>query len=666
VHTILVIDDEQAIRTSYSNFLEDYDYQTLEASNGREGLLLFKEKSPDLVLVDLHMPDIDGLDILVWATENAPDTPTIVCSGTGVIRDVIDALRLGAWDYILKPVQDFSVLLHAVNKALERARLIQENKLYNRHLETEVEKRTSQLEQANTNLLQINNRLRESEEKFRTFTESAPVAIIIYQDNKWIYANPAAEQLMESSLVELASLKFSDIIHPEFKHYYQNNNISNLSDAFLQSSHELMIIARNGDAKWVNFQTEKIEYEGKNAVMVSAMDIRDLKQAEIEKQQLETQLRQAQKMESIGTLAGGIAHDFNNILSSVIGYAELTLVDLSEGKNAAKQNIQAILRAGERARDLVGQILTFSRQSEQVNVPIKMHLIASEVLKLLRSSIPTTIEIINKVKECGPILADPTQIHQVIMNLCTNAFHAMQKNGGILSVSLSPVEIQPQDSVVTADISPGSYLKLEVSDTGSGMSQSTIERIFDPYFTTKEKGKGTGLGLSVIHGIINNNNGAITVQSQLGQGSTFSVFLPVVDSSETQKITQKKQLPTGTEHILLVDDEKEIILIEQQMLERLGYQVTTRAGSVDALNIFCADPSRFDMVITDMTMPNMTGDKLAHEIIKIRPEIPIILCTGFSEHMNDKKANSMGIKKFVLKPVSMEEIANAIRETLDN
>jgi len=297
VHTILVIDDEQAIRTSYSNFLEDYDYQTLEASNGREGLLLFKEKSPDLVLVDLHMPDIDGLDILVWATENAPDTPTIVCSGTGVIRDVIDALRLGAWDYILKPVQDFSVLLHAVNKALERARLIQENKLYNRHLETEVEKRTSQLEQANTNLLQINNRLRESEEKFRTFTESAPVAIIIYQDNKWIYANPAAEQLMESSLVELASLKFSDIIHPEFKHYYQNNNISNLSDAFLQSSHELMIIARNGDAKWVNFQTEKIEYEGKNAVMVSAMDIRDLKQAEIEKQQLETQLRQAQKME---------------------------------------------------------------------------------------------------------------------------------------------------------------------------------------------------------------------------------------------------------------------------------------------------------------------------------------------------------------------------------
>ncbi len=665
MYTILVIDDEPSIRKSYSNFLEDYNYSTLEASNGHEGMVLLKEKKPDLVLVDLHMPDIDGLDILAWATEHAPNTPTIVCSGTGVIRDVIEALRLGAWDYILKPVQDFSVLLHAVNKAIERARLIRENKLYNLHLESEVEKRTKQVEQANINLLQLNNRLRQSEEKFRTYTESAPVAIIIYQDAGWIYANPAAEQLMAASLIELSSLEFNDIIHPDFRHIYHNNRITNLSDAFLKNSHELKIIARDGSEKWVNFRAEKIEFEGKNAVMVSAMDIGDLKQAEIEKQQLEIQLRQAQKMESIGTLAGGIAHDFNNILSSVIGYTELTLADMSEGKPASKQNLQAILRAGERARDLVSQILTFSRQTELVNIPIKMHMIANEVLKLLRSSIPTTIEIIHKIQKCKPILADPTQIHQVIMNLCTNAFHAMQRSGGVMTVTLSPIEIQAQDSERIADLSPGSYAKLEVIDTGTGMNQSTIERIFDPYFTTKEKGKGTGLGLAVVHGIVTNHNGAITVESIPGQGSTFRVFLPVVDDSEMQITSRKKQLPRGTEHILLVDDEKEIVLIEQQMLERLGYKVTTCAGSMDALTVFQASPLKFDMIITDMTMPNMTGDQLACEIIKIRPEIPIILCTGFSEYMNNEKAKSMGIRKFVLKPVSMEEIATAIRDVLD-
>jgi len=490
---------------------------------------------------------------------------------------------------------------------------------YQKHLEAEVVNRTEALI--------------ECEKKFRTFTESAPVAIIIFQGDKWVYANPAAEKMTGYRLDELSSMDFLDFIHPNYRHLLSSKKDTKTQKYQAGDRYELKIQPKGSSELWVDFQTQIIEYENKDAVFVTAMNITDQKETKAEKERLETQLRQAHKMESIGTLAGGIAHDFNNILSSVIGYTELTLTDLPH-ESVAKNNLEGVLKAGRRAKDLVTQILTFSRQSDQVHVPVQIHLIVKEALKLLRSSLPATIDIRMNIRNAGQVLADPTQIHQVIINLCTNAFHAMQDETGILDVDLSPMKLDTPDPLTYPDLPPGSYVKLQVRDSGHGMSKPVIDRIFDPYFTTKDKGKGTGLGLAVVHGIVKSHKGAITVESDLGKGSVFSVYLPAVEQTAVIKEPKKKPLLKGKETILLVDDETEVVEIEKQMLEYLGYYVTTCTGSAKALEIFQDCSKAFDMVITDMTMPNMTGDKLAKEIIKIQPDIPVILCTGFNEKVD--------------------------------
>jgi len=382
--------------------------------------------------------------------------------------------------------------------------------------------------------------------------------------------------------------------------------------------------------------------------------------------ELESQLRQSQKMEAIGTLASGIAHDFNNILFPIMGYAEMTVDDLPEHSRARK-NLTEILKAITRAKDLVQQILTFSRQNEQELKPLKAQLVVKEALKLIRSSIPATIEIDQDIeKDCAPIMADPTKIHQVVMNLCTNAYHAMEEKGGRLNVRLKEVELTTED-VTGIDIAPGPYLCLTVSDTGQGIDQFIINRIFDPYFTSKEKGKGTGLGLAVVHGIVKNCGGNIRLYSEPGRGSLFNVYLPVIKTVmyTSSEIASDKPLQTGHEHILLVDDEAQIVDMEKVMLERLGYDVTTRTSSTDALEALKASPDKFDLVITDMTMPNMTGDELAGECKAIRKDIPFILCTGFSEKISEERANVLGIMGFLMKPFVMRDLARTIREVLD-
>ncbi|MDA3894553.1 MAG: PAS domain S-box protein, partial [Desulfobacteraceae bacterium] len=368
------------------------------------------------------------------------------------------------------------------------------------------------------------------------------------------------------------------------------------------------------------------------------------------RKQLEAQLQQAQKMEAIGTLAGGISHDFNNILSSIIGFTELALDDVEKG-TPLEENLQEVFTAGIRAKDLIGQILTLSRHSAMEFKPILINSVVKETVKMLRSTIPTSINFQGNICDRQLVVhADPTQIQQVIINLATNAKHAMSETGGVLMIDVDPVSFD--ESTENINLIPGNYARITVSDTGTGVNKDHLEKIFEPYFTTKAAGEGSGLGLSVVHGIVKSHKGDIAVCSEPGKGTKVHVCLPL---SEHQSIefpaTTAEPLLRGTEHILIVDDEPSIVKMQQRSLERLGYSVTTRTSSVNALETFCATPDKYVLVITDMTMPDMTGDKLADEIKKIRPDVPVILCTGFSDNIKIRTGPDLQIDEFISKPI---------------
>jgi PAS domain S-box-containing protein len=394
-------------------------------------------------------------------------------------------------------------------------------------------------------------------------------------------------------------------------------------------------------------------------------DITEQKKMEAERQNYEARLQQIQKMEALGTLAGGIAHDFNNILVAVIGYAELSLGGMAQG-TPLHHNLQQILQAGMRARDLVHQILTFSRQEKREPKPLHMGHLVKEALEMLRSTLPATIEInLNLSSKVDHVMADPTQIHQIVINLCTNAAQAMEEEGGQLNVDLSQVDLSARDVSAHPGMQPGSYVRLTVQDTGKGIAPDIIGKIFHPYFTTKDKGKGTGLGLAMVHGIIKNYGGFIDVKSQSGQGAVFHVCIPTIGQLAPHDDPQKSELATGKEHILLVDDEPLVVEVLQEMLEQQGYRVTTADGSLNALEVFRKEPQDFDLVITDMTMPKLTGDRLSQEIKKIRADIPIILCTGYSNKLADKSALDFGVQDFMVKPIRQVDLVRIVRNVLD-
>jgi CheY-like chemotaxis protein len=342
----------------------------------------------------------------------------------------------------------------------------------------------------------------------------------------------------------------------------------------------------------------------------------------------------------------------------------LGLQDLNDATHPLHPKLKAINHAGHRARDLVEQILAFSRMQEQLRAPIKLSPILKEALKLLQSSLPANIKVKAAIKTDLPVLGDPTQIHQIIMNLCTNAYHAMQPSGGSLSVTLERVSIDMSANHGALDLLSGQYLRLTVADTGAGISPVILDRIFEPYFTTKDKSKGTGLGLAVMHGIVKRHGGDISVKSRLGEGTSFAVFLPVTDDETAENGKPMVSLPQGSEHVLLVDDEKDLVGIGSEMLQRLGYRVTAVTVSTDALEIFRKNPTGFDVIVTDYNMPGLTGDQMARQMLSIRPDTPIIVCTGFSEEFDQHWAHAIGIRQTLMKPVTMQAIAHAVRDAL--
>jgi PAS domain S-box-containing protein len=501
--------------------------------------------------------------------------------------------------------------------------------------------------------------LNDSEQRYQSLVENTMDGFFICEvpSGRFIFLNKRACEIYGYKMAERLGLSIWDVTAPN-DHAQIKKRIQARMKGDKQFSERRVYTAvrKDGSTFLAEISSSLVTYSRVVAVQGIVRDV-------TEQERLQSQLQQSQKMEAIGTLAAGIAHDFNNMLFPLLGYAEMLKADLS-ADSPLQQHVDRILEAALRSKDLVKQILAFSRQEERKVKIIKLQPIIEESLKLLRSSLPTTIEIQHAIDPtCDSVIADPTQINQIIMNLATNAYHAMGDDIGRLGVRLTQVRMKP-DPRLFPDLIPGEYVRLTVSDTGAGIAKDTLHKIFDPYFTTKATGLGTGLGLSVVQGIVKRCHGYINVISEPGMGTEVQIYLPIVDHGidGPMRTEEDEQIQGGHEKILMVDDEVIIAQTQQQMLERLGYQVTVRTGSIDALEAFRANPDKYDLVLTDMTMPNMTGIQLTREIKKIRPEIPIILCTGYSHQMNEEKCKSLGIQGFIMKPVMTKELAGVIRK----
>jgi PAS domain S-box-containing protein len=496
--------------------------------------------------------------------------------------------------------------------------------------------------------------------------ESSSDAILLRSGETVIYANPAALRLFRANHPrELVGKRYLDLVHPDDRALSAERVKRNVDEHWVASPREHRVMALDGQTVHVESTGVPVHYRGETQIFGVFRDITVRRKADREREELETQLRQAQKMEAIGTLAGGIAHDFNNILSVIIGNSEI--LDLADAVNpSAKDSLNQVMAAAQRARQLVKQILAFSRHARQEKLVVNLKPIVKETIDFLRASLPATIQLKHYLDpKAGQILADPTQMQQVLMNLCTNASHAMETNGGVLEIQLGNVELAGEDAGGDSEAEAGRYLRLTVSDTGHGIDPVILPRIFEPYFTTKETGKGTGLGLSVVHGIVTSHGGTIKVYSEVGEGTSFKVYFPLAEDLTVSEAADPRPLPTGSERILFVDDEPGLANISREMLGHLGYAVETRTSPIEALEAFRANPQKFDLVITDMTMPNMTGLTLAKKVSAISPGIPVILCTGFSDQANEQRAHALGIRAFLLKPLLMRDLAEAVRKALD-
>ena len=505
---------------------------------------------------------------------------------------------------------------------------------------------------------QIEMELRESEERFRSLCNASFGGIAIHDQGRILECNHGLAELTgynEEELIGMDCMQlFAEQSREAVRHYIRSG---------CEEPYEEYGLRKNGEEFPLHVHARNVRYKGKLMRTAELVDVTERKNAENERQHFEKQLIQAHKMEAIGTLAGGIAHDFNNMLGVILGYADIAKEDADNPILA--HALDKILEAGNRARDLVRQILTFSRQTEIAPIPVEPAAIVREATAMLRSILPSTIDLrIDMDEEIKMILADPTQYHQVVINLCTNAFHAMERTGGVLHIGVENTFLQLEDLDGIPNCHPGDYVCLSVADTGSGIPSSIRDRIFEPFFTTKDIGQGTGMGLAMVHGIIKRYGGFIRCNSTPGQGSTFLAFLPAITQQDLTPDLSLEQVTAGRGNILLVDDEAILVEMSKAMLERRGYSVTGCTSGTEALDSLEHDPNRFDAVITDQAMPQMTGIELARKVLILRPDLPVILCTGYSNQANEEQAKSLGLKGLLMKPLAMNQVDDLLQKLI--
>jgi len=667
---ILTIDDTPDNQVTVKALLGHAipDCEVISASSGEEGLHKAIIEKPDTILLDIHMPGMDGFETCRELKQIRETARIPVIMLTAIRTDSasrVRALDLGADAFLTKPIEESELVAQV--KAMLRIKQAEDRLRHEKEdLEKLVAQRLTELRIANEQLLmEMDERqLAQSELEIKSSAiENALTGFgILNGRERFIYVNKAFIRMWGyDDGARAISAPLAD--------YCLDPGILDQVRQALSAKGECKIEFTAKQRGGTTFEVQMYIHrswdgEGKVIYPATCIDITDQKKTQAEKKKLEKQLIQSQKMEAVGSLAAGIAHDFNNILSPIIGFSELLKEDIPDDSPMI-ESAREIFNAASRARSLVKQILTFSRQMDHEVRPIKIQSILIEVINLTQSVIPSTIAIIDDIdKTCKPILADPTQLHQMIMNMITNAFHAMETAGGILRIRLGPVHIT-KTVHRGRPMTPGEYNCLTIADTGTGISKEILSNIFDPYFTTKPVEKGTGLGLSVAHGTVKNAHGEIFVESEEGKGTTFDIYLPVRQEKPEAFVLKPRALPGGKEHILLVDDEPLVSNVISQMLQRLGYEVTSINDPRQALETFRNTSGTFDMLISDLTMPGLTGDQLAEKILALDPDLPVLICSGYSDALSESQIEKIGIKALVMKPVVLPELSRTIREIFD-
>ncbi len=654
---ILVVDDLPENLHLLLNLLSKKGYEVRPTPSASLALQAIKYQTPDLILLDVRMPKMSGLELcrLLKNNEKTCDVPVIFISALGEAQDKVDAFQAGGVDYITKPFQEEEVLAR-VKTHLQIRRLQKQEQLNTQLLEEEVEKRT--------------NELLESEERYYQLVQNLPVGIwrtTPDEEGRYLMANSALVGIFGCGTLEkLLKMKASDF----YKDPMQRRRFADsvIKQGLIEGKElELKKLDGTPITGLVTAQAIKDNHGKPLFIDGFVLDITEQKRVEKENKKLADQLMHSQKLEAIGTLAGGIAHDFNNILTAVLGYTELAIERAPEMEQSLKSDLSHVINAGLRAKELVTQILQFSRHADTNFKPVVLENVLKEVVALLKASLPATIEITTNMEVASnTVFADESQVHQIFMNLCTNAFHAMKEKGGTLGIELTIERLENHLSCQGGQIQPGEYAVLVVRDSGHGMAPDTVSRIFEPYFTTKEKGEGTGLGLAVTNSIVKSHKGGVLVESKIGVGTTFKVYFPIETAEQNQDAADHSAIQGGNERILFVDDEDFFADLFSRILSTLGYKMTTTNNSINAFELFASDPDQFDLLITDQTMPGTTGLELVQKVHEINPEFPVIICTGFSENIVNKTSEEIGVSDIIYKPATKKDLAISIRKVLDH